>query len=73
MLSVTQINIVDERMISKWWIWRYVEGSGRGLILGEIPEFAWRVWEKAGGSLIRIADLQAETWTRDLPNMRQEY
>jgi hypothetical protein len=33
-------------MISEWWLGKDLEQSGRGLIPGIIPKFAWRNWGK---------------------------
>jgi hypothetical protein len=49
-----------------------MEASGRGLIWGTIPKFAWRDWGKLRKSSVAIPGLRTETWTRDLPNTKQE-
>jgi hypothetical protein len=33
-------------VISEWWIWKKLEGRGRGLILRYFSAFAWRDWGK---------------------------
>jgi hypothetical protein len=42
-----------------------VEGSGRGEILGHIPEFAWRDWGKLLKISVTITCLRAEILTGD--------
>jgi hypothetical protein len=49
-----------------------MEGSGRDLTEGTIPEFAWRNWVKPWKQFVRIAGLRAEILTRDLQNTKQE-
>jgi hypothetical protein len=55
-------------MISEWRIGKDVEGRGRGLIT---PAFAWRDWEKPRKSSVGMANLRAETLTREIPNAKQ--
>jgi hypothetical protein len=40
-----------------------MEGSGCGLILRTIPEFAWRDWGKSRQTSVIIAGLRDEIWT----------
>jgi hypothetical protein len=49
-----------------------MEGSGRGLMKGTISAFDWKDWGNPRKLSVGIADLRAEVWTRDLPNMKQE-
>jgi hypothetical protein len=37
---------MQRQMVSEWRIGKNFEWSGRGLILGTIPAFAWRDWVK---------------------------
>jgi hypothetical protein len=60
-----------ERLISEWLIWK---GYGRKLSWLNIKVvwvFAWRDWGKPWKPSVRIAGLRAKTWTRDLPNKKQ--
>jgi hypothetical protein len=49
-----------------------MEGSGRGLIGGIIPEFVWKDWGQPRLLLVRVVGVWAEIWARILPNMKQE-
>jgi hypothetical protein len=49
-----------------------MEESGRGPTEGTTLAFAWRDWGKPRKNSVRIAGLQAEIWTRDLPHTKQE-
>jgi hypothetical protein len=44
-----------------------MEGSGRGLIEGAIPVFAWRDW-----NLSQDSQSWGEIWTRNLLNTKQD-
>jgi hypothetical protein len=57
-------------MVSEWSIGKDVEGSGRGRAL---PAFAWEDWGKLRSISVRIAGLEAEIWTRDFQNTKQEF
>jgi hypothetical protein len=57
---------LNERMIDAKWTGKDMEGHGRGLVLCTIPALAWRDWGKSRNTLIRIAGLRAEIWSRDL-------
>jgi hypothetical protein len=59
-------------MISEQWIGKDVEGSGRGLMQGIIPAIALNGWEKPRKPAVMVAGLQADIWTQDLPNTKQE-
>jgi hypothetical protein len=48
-----------------------VEGSGRGVIWRHYPGIAWRDWRIARKSSVRITELRAMIWIRDLPNTKQ--
>jgi hypothetical protein len=37
-----------------------------------IPVFAWRDWGNHENISVRIAGLQADIWSWDIPNMKQE-
>ena len=37
---------LNGRMVSELWNGKYLEGSGRGLILGDMAAFLWMDWEK---------------------------
>jgi hypothetical protein len=56
---VTQHYTGNEMIISKFWIWKDVEERGHDLILGTIPAFFSRDWEKPRKPPLRIAGLRA--------------
>jgi hypothetical protein len=47
--------------------------NGRGIMQGAILEFSWRDWVKSRNHQVRISNLQAEIWTQDLQNIKQEF
>jgi hypothetical protein len=59
-------------MISEWWIGKDLKGSGHGLNEGTILAFACRDWAKPQKTQVRVAGLQAEIWSCDLQNTKQE-
>jgi hypothetical protein len=60
----------NERVIREWWIGKDLEGSGRGLILRNLPGIRLEGLRKP--QKLRIAGLRADIWTRDLPNTKQD-
>jgi hypothetical protein len=48
---------------------KYLEGSGQGLIL---RYYACSDWGIPQNTWVRIASLQAEIWTRHLPNTKHD-
>jgi hypothetical protein len=44
-LSDSDYIVLNEGVISGWWIGKDVKGSGHGLILSTIPAFAWKTEE----------------------------
>jgi hypothetical protein len=60
-------------MICELRIKKDVEGSGHGLMKGNIPEFVWKNWGKPQKSSVRIVDLWAEILTRNFPNTNKEW
>lgn len=60
-----------EMVINKWYNCIGF-GSGRGIILGLIPEFSWSDWGEPRKIKFRIASLRLEIWTRDFWNKEQE-
>jgi hypothetical protein len=62
----------NKRKINEWWIEKYVEGSGRGLIWDAILAFAWRDSRKPRKTSVGISCLHSEILTPDLSNTNQE-
>jgi hypothetical protein len=60
-------------VISELWIRKYVEGSGRGLILRSYPGICLQRLSKERKTSDRIVGLRAEIWTWDFPNTKQEF
>jgi hypothetical protein len=48
--------------------WKECGRKWSGLIKSNISAFVWRVLEKPRKILVRVASLEAEILTRDLPN-----
>jgi hypothetical protein len=49
-----------------------IQGSGRGLVWGTVPTFAWMHWWKPRNPSVRIDGPRAWIWTRYLSYMKQE-
>jgi hypothetical protein len=62
---------LNERVIDEWWIGNNMEGSGRGLIWGNIPAFMEGL-RKLRKTSVRIPGLRAEIWTQNLPNTKHK-
>jgi hypothetical protein len=60
----------NERVLGGWRIGNDGKASGRGLIQGTLPEFAWTDWGKSRRNSATIAVLRAEIWTRYLNRIR---
>jgi hypothetical protein len=62
----------NERVTSEQWIGKDLEGIGCGLILMYCPSICLEELRKTiRKTSVRIADLRAEIWAWDLPNMKQ--
>jgi hypothetical protein len=59
-------------LISRKWIGKDVEGSGRGLIWSIIREYAWKNWRKPREISIRMVGVSAGNETRHLPSKSQK-
>jgi hypothetical protein len=55
----------NESIISESWIGKDVEGSGRGLMWGTIPEFTWKDWKNIWNTWDRINGISTRLEPRD--------
>jgi hypothetical protein len=60
----------NKRVIREWWIWKDLEGRGRGLILRYYPGIHLEGLRKTTKTLVRIPGLRAEVWTLVLTNTK---
>jgi hypothetical protein len=56
----------------EYWTENDVEGSGRDLILWYYPRISLKILRRTTKKSVGIAGLQADIWTWDLPNTKQE-
>jgi hypothetical protein len=60
---------IYEMVICERWIGTNAEESGRGLIWGAIPVFAWRDWGELRRNSVTVAGLQVgRELDRNIPN-----